>query len=160
MIKITCTGLDDLRAKIANFPSVIDRTMKDEQLLKEIGTTLKASAVKTIDAGGRPLYQPLAQSTINRRWRKEQKKPVGKRANRQGIVSNAPLVDKGTLRQSLDYEVSGGSLLLTSVEYLKYHQFTENRKRANFPARPVWGVQAEDHDEITDIIIAGVERNL
>lgn len=59
----------------------------------------------------------------------------------------------GILRNSLTYTVSGNSLTLDSVGYLKYHQFEEGRVKARFPARPVWGVHDEDQADITDIII-------
>jgi phage gpG-like protein len=64
----------------------------------------------------------------------------------------------GQLRQSLDYDVHGGELFLTSVGYLKYHQFEEGRSNARFPARPVWGIHNDDHDEIADIIIDELKK--
>ncbi len=147
-ITINVIGIEEAKARIGNIPINIKAALEDQQTLAEIGTTLVASARKTIDAGGRPTpYKPLAASTIAAKMRKYKKD--------SGI-----LIGRGTMRQSLDYEVNGGDLYLTSVGYLKYHQFEEDRIRANFPARPVWGVQEEDVPEITDIIIAGVKRNL
>ena len=147
-ITINVIGIEEAKARIGNIPINIKAALEDQQTLAEIGTTLVASARKTIDAGGRPTpYKPLAASTIAAKMRKYKKD--------SGI-----LIGRGTMRQSLDYEVNGGDLYLTSVGYLKYHQFEEDRRRANFPARPVWGVQEEDVPEITDIIIAGIKRNL
>ncbi|NMW18057.1 MAG: hypothetical protein HKK66_03325 [Chlorobiaceae bacterium] len=147
-ITINVIGIEEARARLGNIPDNIQTALTETQTLSEIGTILVGSAVKTIDAGGRPSpYKPLAASTVAAKIKKYKKN--------SGI-----LIGRGTLRQSLDYEVSGGYLYLTSVGYLKYHQFEEGRTRANFPARPVWGVQEEDIPEITDIIIAGIKRNL
>ncbi len=151
-IRINLSGLPDVREKILRVPSLIDRVIKESETLEGIGTVLYKSAITTLDQGGRPLYKPLAQSTINRRWTREQLKAPGRRNNRQGIVSNQPLKDTGTLRDSLKYTVSGDGLTLDSVGYLKYHQWEEGRIKARFPARPVWGVHDDDRDEIADII--------
>ena len=148
-ISLQVTGIEEAMAKIGPaFNGKIKATFTDTKTLQEIGTTLMASATKTIDAEGRPTpYKPLAASTIARR-------------SKEGKASTKPLVHLGTMRQSLDYEVTAGTLYLTSVDYLKYHQFTENRTKARFPARPVWGVQEEDQAEIKDAIVAGIKRNL
>ncbi len=147
-ISIKIIGLEEALAKIGAIPSAIDQAVHNNKTLSEIGTVLRASAITTIDVGGRPdRYKPLAQSTIDRRAK-----------NRKG--STKPLIYLGTMRQSLDTEVSGGELYLTSVGYLKYHQFKTNRVKARFPARPVWGVQADDHEEITAIIVDSVAEQL
>lgn len=147
-IKISVQGLTEVQAKLRSMPSLLQDVLKERKTLQEIGTTLMSSATKTINAGGRPVaYKPLAPSTIAAKLRKYKK-------------ATRILVAGGTLRQSLDYEVQGGQLYLTSVDYLKYHQFTTNRKKANFPARPIWGVQETDKPEITAIILAGIKRNL
>jgi phage gpG-like protein len=148
-ISLEVTGIEEALAKVGPaFVGKIKNTLTETMTLKDIGTTLMASAVKTINAGGRPAaYKPLAASTIARRAK-------------EGKGSTKPLVHLGTMRQSLDYEVTGGALYLTSVDYLKYHQFEENRIKARFPARPVWGVQEEDQAEIRDAIVAGIKRNL
>lgn len=153
IIRINISGLPEVQDKIMRIPSLVDRVIKDPDTLAGIGTVLYKSAITTLDQGGRPLYKPLAQSTINRRWSKEQLRAPGKRANRQGIVSNQPLKDTGTLRGSLTYTVSGDGLTLDSVGYLKYHQWEEGRIKARFPARPVWGVHDDDRADIADIII-------
>lgn len=149
VISLHVTGIEEAIAKIGSpFIEKIKDALQDTKTLEDIGTTLMASATKTINAGGRPSpYKPLAASTIARR-------------SKEGKASTKPLVHLGTMRQSLDYEVQGGTLYLTSVDYLKYHQFTENRTKARFPARPVWGVQEEDQAEIKDAIVAGIKRNL
>jgi len=142
-IKVQLIGLDEARARLSLAPKHIEEALREKKTLDEIGTVLVASAVKTIAAGGRPsLYKPLAASTIARK------------------KSSKPLIDKGTLRESLDYETNDGNLYLTSVDYLKYHQFEEDRTKAKFPARPVWGVQDEDHEEIIDIIVTNAQKNL
>ncbi len=147
-ITVKFVGLENAIFKLSEIPNVINTALTDQQTLAEIGTTLVASAVKTIDAGGRPTpYKPLAASTIAAKMRKYKKD--------SGI-----LIGRGTMRESLDYEVDDGQLYLTSVGYLKFHQFKERRTRANFPARPVWGVQEEDALNIADRIIAGIKRNL
>lgn len=148
-ISLEITGIEEALSKVG--PAFVERikdAFTDTKTLEDIGTILMASATKTINAGGRPApYKPLAASTIARR-------------SKEGKGSTKPLVHLGTMRQSLDYEVQGGTLYLTSVDYLKYHQFTENRTKARFPARPVWGVQEEDQPEIKDAIVAGIKRNL
>jgi phage gpG-like protein len=148
-ISLDVTGIEEALAKVGPaFVGKIKDALTDARTLQDIGITLMASAIKTIDASGRPTaYKPLAASTIARRAK-------------EGKGSSKPLVHLGTMRQSLDYDVSGGSLYLTSIDYLKYHQFPENRTKARFPARPVWGVQDEDQAEIKDHIVAGIKRNL
>ncbi len=115
IIRINISGLPDVREKLLRMPSLIDRVIKDPDTLERIGTVLYKSAITTLDQGGRPLYKPLAQSTIDRRWQKNQKIAPGKRANRQGIVSNQPLKVTGTLRGSLTYTVSGDGLTLETL---------------------------------------------
>lgn len=142
-ITVRITGLDEAEKRTADFPLVLSRTLESPQVLREIGTVLVASGEQTITEGGRPVrYKPLAESTIARKG------------------SSKPLIDKGTLRNSLDYEVQSGDLYLTSLEILKYHQFEENRTKAKFPARPVWGVHDEDTEEITDIILDKLSETL
>ena len=138
------TGIEEALSKVGPaFVEKIKDAFTETKTLEDIGTTLMASAVRTIDAGGRPApYKPLAASTI---------------ASKK---SSKILVNKGTMRQSLDYEVVKKTLYLTSEEYLTYHQFEEKRTKARFPARPVWGVQEEDQADIRDAIVAGIKRNL
>ncbi len=146
IIEIKIEGLDTARREIANFPRKIQATLRDHSVLSQIGTQMALSAKKTIDAGGRPVaYKPLAESTKAEKLRKYKKE-------------SHILVAGGQLRQSLDYEVSGGQLYLTSQSYLKYHQFEDGRKKANFPARPIWGVQDEDKPEILDIVITALKK--
>ncbi|NTV01479.1 MAG: hypothetical protein HGB04_01650 [Chlorobiaceae bacterium] len=152
IIRINISGLPDAQDKIMRIPSLINRVIKDPDTLTDIGRTLLTSARTTLEQGGRPLYKPLAQSTINRRWGKEQKLSPSRRSNRQGIVSNQPLNNTGRLIQSLGFSIEGDGLYLTSVDYLKYHQWEEGRIKARFPARPVWGVHDDDRDKIADII--------
>ncbi len=142
-ITVRIIGLEEARKRINDFPAVLTRTLEHPQVLREIGTVLVASGEQTITEGGRPVkYKPLAAGTIARKG------------------SSKPLIDRETLRNSLDYEERGGCLYLTSVEYLKYHQFEENRTKAKFPARPVWGVHNEDHEDITDILLDNLSENL
>jgi phage gpG-like protein len=152
ILRINVTGLVDARSLLDRLPSLLDVVIKDSDTLEGIGTVLYKSAITTIDQGGRPLYKPLAQSTINRRWKREQGKAPGKRENRQGIVSNQPLKDSGILRSSLKYTVGSDGLTLDSIEYLKYHQFEEGRTKARFPARPIWSIQDEDKVGMTAVI--------
>lgn len=144
-IRLTLKGLDEAKKHIEAFPRKCQGTLRKHSVLREIGTVLVASAVETINAGGRPPYKPLSDSTKAAKLKKYKGK------------SSLILVAGGQLRQSLDYDVAGGQLTLTSVEYLKYHQFEEGRK-TSMPARPVWGVHEEDHEEITDIIIDNLKK--
>lgn len=142
-ITVRIIGLGEAEKRTADFPLVLSRTLESPQVLREIGTVLVASGEKTITERGRPVrYKPLAESTIARKG------------------SSKPLIDKGTLQNSLDYEQQGSDLYLTSVEYLKYHQFQAGRTKAKFPARPVWGVQDDDNEEITDIILDKLTETL
>lgn len=144
-IHITLKGLDEARKHIEDYPRKCQASLRKHSVLREIGTVLVSSAVRTINQGGRPPYKPLADSTKAAKLKKYKGK------------SSLILVAGGQLRQSLDYNVTGGKLTLTSVEYLKYHQFTDGRK-TSMPARPVWGVHDDDHDEITDIIVSDLEK--
>lgn len=139
---IRIEGLDHLEQRVKGIPDVVTRALESPQVLRQIGAVLAASAEQTVTESGRPAWKPLAASTIARKG------------------SSKPLIDKGTLRNSLDYEIESGELYLTSVGYLKYHQFEEDRVKAKFPARPVWGVHDEDQEEITDIIIDKLSESL
>ena len=142
-ITVRITGLEEAEKRIADFPAVLTRTLESPQVLREIGIVLRASGDKTLIDGGRPVkYKPLAASTIARKG------------------SSKPLIDKGTLYDSLDYEVQGEQLYLVAAEHLKYHQFEEDRTKAKFPARPVWGVHDDDNEEITDIILDKLTETL
>jgi phage gpG-like protein len=144
-VRITILGLDEARNSIEQFPRRCQAILRTHSVLRDIGTVFVSSAVQTINAGGRPPYKPLAESTTAAKLNKYKK-------------SSHILVAGGQLRQSLDYDVAGGQLTLTSVEYLNYHQWEEDRVKARFPARPVWGVHDDDHDEISDIIIEALKN--
>jgi phage gpG-like protein len=150
-ISIDIEGNDEARRYLRTMPKKIQGTLRKHAVLKQIGTQMVSSALKTINQGGRPIYKPIAQSTIDSRSRREKKKKPGQRKNPLGIVSNQPLIVLGTLRQSIDFEVA-------SLDYLKYHQLQDNREPDTFPARPVWGVHLEDKEEITDIIIEDLKK--
>jgi phage virion morphogenesis protein len=147
-IHIDLQGLQSALHEIEGLPRRIDGVLRRHSVLKQIGTVMAASAEKTITVGGRPEpYKPLAASTLAARAKK-------------GKGSSKPLVFLGTLRNSLDYDVDGGQLYLSSVGYLKYHQFDHDRKNPDtFPARPVWGVQPEDREEIVDIVIDELKKS-
>ena len=139
---IRIEGLDQLAKRVDAIPDVVTRTLREPTVLRQVGTVLAASGEQTITEGGRPAWKPLAASTIARKG------------------SSKPLIDKGTLRNSLDYEVEGSNLYLTSLGVLKYHQFEKDRVKAKFPARPVWGAQEEDIADITDIILDKLSESL
>lgn len=141
MITVNVQGLEEARLYIKDFPTRFKSLATDQTVLKEIGVQLRGSAIRTINMSGFGYspYKPLAASTLRQRARKKQ--------------GSKPLVREGTLRISLDYEVSADGLYLTSVDYLKYHQFPEGRTKARFPARPVWGIHQDDTEEISSIIM-------
>jgi len=147
-IHIDLQGLQQAADQIRGMPTRIDGVLRRHSVLKQIGTQMVSSAVKTINQGGRPVaYKPLAESTKAAKLRKYKKE-------------SRILIAEGTLRESLDYDVEGGQLYLTSVEHLKYHQFDDDRQNPDtFPARPVWGVQPEDRDEIIDIVIEELKKS-
>lgn len=144
-IRLDITGLDAARREIAGYPQKLQNVLRRHSVLRQVGTLMVASAVRTIDTGGRPdFYKPLAESTRAAKLKKYHKE-------------SHILVAGGQLRQSLDYDVAGGQLYLTSQDYLKYHQWEENRTTA-MPARPVWGVLPEDRDEIGEIIVDELKK--
>ena len=147
-ITVRIIGLDEAEKRTADFPVVLTRTLEHPQVLRRIGKVLSASGKQTITEGGRPVkYKPRAESTKAAKLRKYK-------------TDSGILIGSGTLRNSLDYEQEGSDLYLTSVEYLKYHQFEKGRTKAKFPARPVWGVHDEDQEEITDIILDKLSETL
>lgn len=58
----------------------------------------------------------------------------------------------GDLHQSIGFAIQNGELYLTALSYLKYHQFKENRKKPNFPARPVFTILDDDKEFIAKTI--------
>jgi len=74
-ITINVIGIEEARARLGNIPDNIQTALTETQTLSEIGTILVGSAVKTIDAGGRPSpYKPLAASTVAAKIKKYKKK--------------------------------------------------------------------------------------
>lgn len=148
MITIRIEGLDEARQYVNDLPGKLDAIQRDSQVLKEIGTQLRGSAIRTINMSGYGYspYKPLAQSTLK------------KRASEK--TGTKPLIRHGTLRNSLDYELEGSDLYLVSVDYLKYHQWEEDRTKARFPARPVWGVFDDDLEEIASIVMDRLEPEI
>lgn len=139
-IRIVLTGLREAINHIEAYPRKCQAVLSQHKTLRKIGTVLVASAVETYKVHGRPAWADNAESTKARKLKKY-KKPSG------------ILVETGQLRQSLDYDVEGGQLFLSSAGHLKYHQFEEDRTKATFPARPVWGVHEDDIADINEIII-------
>ena len=144
-IRLTFKGIEEVKKEIEAFPRKCTEALHRPRFLKRVGTVLVASAVKTLNMGGRPAYKPLAESTKAAKLRKYKKE-------------SHILVAGGQLRQSLDYDVQNGRLFLTSIEYLKYHQFTTGRTKAKFPARPVWGVQDEDQADINAFLLEELKK--
>lgn len=146
-LHIDLHGLQRAAAEIHGLPVRIADVLRRHTVLKQIGTQMAASAVKTLTEGGRPVaYKPLAESTKKAKLQKYKKE-------------SRILVAEGTLRESLDYDVEGGQLYLTSAAHLKYHQFDDDRQNPDtFPARPVWGIHPEDKDEIIDIVITELKK--
>jgi|GEM_PF-2776587 len=126
--------------ELQNFEHRLQSVLKDNNVLQAIGIQLVETAKTNIEEGGRPTpFKPLAPSTLKARKRKG--------------YTTKPMFKTGDLQQSLAFEISGGELYLTALDYLKYHQFNENRQNPDkFPARPVFTILPDDKQFIADKI--------
>lgn len=174
-LDITITGLKQLESRINNLDAKIAVTLNKPETRHAVGQILIARARTTIKQGGNPLWTPIKKPTIDQRWALEQKKKPAKRVNKQGIVSNAPLMKSGIGMNSLNYDITKDGITLKAIKYMGYHQtgtkpYTikpRNKKALNIPGigprkkvnhpglpkRPFFIVLPEDIDDIRQIII-------
>ena len=126
--------------QLQNFERRLQSVLEDERVLRPIGIQLVETAKTNIDEGGRPnAFKPLA--------------PATKAARAKQGFDDRPMFKTGDLQQSLDFETSGGELYLTALDYLKYHQFNEDRQNPDtFPARPVFTILPDDEQFIAQKI--------
>lgn len=126
--------------ELRNFEHRLQTALEDERVLRPIGIQLVETAKTNIDEGGRPTpFKPLA--------------PATKAARAKKGYDDRPMFKTGDLQQSLDFETSDSELFLTALDYLKYHQFDDDRQNPDtFPARPVFTILDEDEEFITEKI--------
>ena len=158
-LTITITGLKEFEQKIENFTAKLDVALNREETKMTIGEILVARGRHNIDTAGTeldPPWKPLAESTIAARSRREMKKKPGKRKNKQGIVSNQPLVDTGIGRSTLSYKTNEGGLSLIGKKYMAYQHFGTKR----IPARPIFTLHPQDIADIKQLILDDIRSQL
>jgi len=139
MLEISIS-VDD-KSAIKSIDMLRDRIKKQmPRNLDDIGRYMIGSIDKNFKAGGQPTrWAPLKASTIARR--------------RGG--SSRPLMDTGTLKNSIGWRVTGNAVSIApSVAYGKYHQ-TGTR---NMVARPFIMIQDEDVPRIVKILMHNVVK--
>lgn len=144
-IKLELKNITPLAAKLGGLKKEIDTITRDSGFLKSTGQLLASRGKQNLEDGGHggQSYELLAEST-----RKQKQK--------QGY-SLKPLQRTGLMKQSLEYEVSGG-LYMTGVDYIKYHQSDEPREK--LPQRKVFTVEDDDLLDIQDFLIRRFERKI
>ena len=137
--------ISPLAAKLAGLKKEIDTITRDPGFLNSTGQLLASRGKTNLDEGGHggTSYELLAEST------QKQKKKQG--------YSLKPLQRTGLMKQSLDYEVSGG-LYMNGLDYIKYHQSDEPRKK--LPQRKIFTVEPDDLLDIQDFLIRRFERKI
>ncbi len=139
--------IDDkqLSLKLGKVTGEISKITKDSGFLKSTGQLLASRGKQNLEDGGSggKSYDLLAEST-----RKQKAK--------QGY-SLKPLQRTGLMKQSVDYEVSG-SLYMTGLDIIKYHQSDEPREK--LPQRKVFTVESEDLLDIQDFLIRRFEQKI
>ncbi len=140
------------------------------KVLTNIGSYMQSVTKRrfkeSTDPEGRP-WLPLSQATLSQRagGKKAYKKGGGLTKRAQGIFSNSrPLVDRGHLRDSITYRVTGDGVEIgTNMVYGAIHQFGGMAgwgRKVKIPARPFLGVSPENRAEILRIINDHVEEVL
>ena len=144
-IKLEFKNISPLAAKLGKLKQEIDTVTKQPDFLKSVGQLLASRGKQNLEDGGTggQSYELLAEST------KKQKAKQG--------FSLKPLQRTGLMKQSVEYEVSGG-LALTGLNYIKYHQSDEPRK--HLPQRKVFTVEPDDLLDIQDFLIRRFERKI
>lgn len=139
--------IDDkqLSRKLGKVTGEISKITKGSGFLKSTGQLLASRGKQNLEDGGSggKSYDLLAGST-----RKQKAK--------QGY-SLKPLQRTGLMKQSVDYEVSG-SLYMTGLDIIKYHQSDEPREK--LPQRKVFTVESEDLSDIQDFLIRRFEQKI
>ena len=123
----------------------INTITRDTRFLKSTGQLLASRGKQNLEDGGTggKSYELLAEST-----RKQKQK--------QGY-SLKPLQRTGLMKQSVEYEVTGG-LYMTGLEYIKYHQSDEPREK--LPQRKIFTVEPDDLLDIQDFLIRRFEQKV
>ncbi len=123
----------------------INTITRDPGFLKSTGQLLASRGKQNLEDGGAggKSYELLAEST-----RKQKQK--------QGY-SLKPLQRTGLMKQSVEYEVTGG-LYMTGLEYIKYHQSDEPREK--LPQRKIFTVEPDDLLDIQDFLIRRFEQKV
>lgn len=142
-LKLDFKNITPLAAKLGNLKKEIANITRDPGFLKSTGQLLASRGKQNLEDGGHggKSYELLAEST-----RKQKEK--------QGF-SLKPLQRTGLMKQSLEFEVSGG-LYMTGVDYIKYHQSDEPREK--LPQRKVFTVEDDDLLDIQDFLIRRFEQ--
>ena len=137
-IKLEFKNITPLAAKLGGLKEEIAGITSDPGFLKSTGQLLASKGKQNLEDGGHggKSYELLAEST-----RKQKAK--------QGY-SLKPLQRTGLMKQSLEYEVSGG-LYMTGLDYIKSHQSDEPREK--LPQRKVFTVESDDLLDIQDFLI-------
>lgn len=119
--------------------------------LREIGEVLIESTKERFVSGTGPDGQ---------KWDENSRVTVDRKGR------NLPLVDEGTLMESISPEVIGNDVLeiSTSLEYASMQQFGGTKSKfphlwGDIPARPFLGISSDDESKILDILRDHLERS-
>jgi hypothetical protein len=137
-----------LAAKLGNLKQAVETATKDPGFLKSVGQLLVSRGKQNLEDGGSPTVSwPLLAESTRKQKLNHKPKPY----------SLAPLRREGLLKESLNYEVSGG-LYVSGVDYLKYHQSDEPRTK--IPERKVYTIESDDLLDIQDFLVRRFSKSL
>lgn len=144
-----------------------------EPVWRDIGEYLLISTRERFDREQAPdgtPWEPLAESTLQRKMLKGVQRGKGKKRKRlttrkgtlkTGAISAALnskiLVESGNLRDLMRYQIGQDGLKFGSDRiYAATHQFGDEKR--DIPARPFLGLSEEDRQEILDILADHLKR--
>jgi len=144
-IKLDFKNITPLAAKLGGLQKEIETVTRQPDFLKSVGQLLASRGKQNLEDGGAggQSYDLLAESTQKEKAKKG--------------FSLKPLQRSGLMKDSVEYEVSGG-LYMTGLDYIKYHQSDEPRTK--LPQRKVFTVEPDDLLDIQDFLIRRFEKKI
>jgi len=164
-IRLTVT-VDDDRAREA-LARLAARGRDLTPVMKVIGQTLRTSAVKNFETGGRPPWPPTKPLSVLI-GRKMAGKDVTTRRGQASLLraqqGKRTLLDTTRLMKSVTVEAGRDAVAVgTNLIYGAIHQLggkAGRGRKVTIPARPYLAVQPEDWTEIGRLLVQHLQRAL
>lgn len=141
MITVNLGNVKEVTETIKKAQDFVLSATTDPKFLDKAGFILSASATRNISDGeaNGTTYTVLKESTLKQKLKKDK--------NGKSYTSQ-PLLRTGELRKSINYNINGGSLLMSMLDYGEYHQ----TGTPNMAKRLIFAPDSTDIDEIEDVL--------